>query len=70
MIVLVNPRSAKWKHRLPMSILSLAALLEGRYSYEIVDGNFEADLEATLTRTIQETNAQYHRPFLDSLQHV
>jgi len=59
MIVLVNPTSAKWKHRLPMSILSLAALLEGRYSYEIVDGNFEADLEATLTRTIQETNAQY-----------
>src|SRR5262245_17876713 len=25
MIVLVNPKSAKWKHRLPMSILSLAA---------------------------------------------
>jgi len=59
MIVLVNPRSAKWKHRVPLSILSLAALLEGRYSYEIVDGNFEPDLEGTLARTIRETNARY-----------
>jgi anaerobic magnesium-protoporphyrin IX monomethyl ester cyclase len=59
MIVLVNPRSAKWKHRLPMSILSLAALLEARYPYEIIDGNFEADLEASLVRTIRETNAKY-----------
>src|SRR5207249_4755218 len=40
MIVLVNPRSARWKHRVPMSILSLATLLEDRYSYEIIDGNF------------------------------
>jgi radical SAM superfamily enzyme YgiQ (UPF0313 family) len=59
MIVLVNPRSAKWKHRLPMSILALAALLEDRYPYEIIDGNFEPDLESTLVRTIRETNARY-----------
>src|SRR5438876_8437534 len=59
MIVLVNPRSAKWKHRLPMSIMSLGALLENRYPYQIVDGNFEPDLEATLVRTIKETNAKY-----------
>jgi hypothetical protein len=59
MIVLVNPRSAKWKHRLPMSIMSLGALLENRYPYEIIDGNFEPDLEATLVRTIRETNTKY-----------
>ena len=59
MIILVNPKSAKWKHRVPMSILSLAALLEDRYPYEIVDGNFESDLEATLVRTLRETNAKY-----------
>src|SRR5438067_2498741 len=59
MIVLVNPKSAKWKHRLPLSILSLAALLEDRYAYEIVDGNFETDLEARLVRTVRETNAKY-----------
>ena len=59
MIVLVNPKSAKWKHRLPMSLMSLAALLEDRYPYEIVDGNFEADLEAELVRTIRKVNAKY-----------
>src|SRR5215831_9921273 len=59
MIVLVNPKSAKWKHRLPMSIMSLGAVLENRYPYEIVDGNFESDLEGKLVRTINETNAKY-----------
>src|ERR1051326_2844161 len=59
MIILVNPRSAKWKHRLPMSIMSLGALLENRYPYEIVDGNFDPDLETTLARRITETNAKY-----------
>jgi anaerobic magnesium-protoporphyrin IX monomethyl ester cyclase len=59
MIVLVNPKSAKWKHRLPMSIMSLGAVLENRYTYHIVDGNFETDLEAKLVRTISETDARY-----------
>src|SRR5215467_11628460 len=59
MIVLVNPKSAKWKHRLPMSIMSLGAVLENRYMYHIVDGNFETDLEARLVRTIAETGARY-----------
>jgi radical SAM superfamily enzyme YgiQ (UPF0313 family) len=59
MIVLVNPKSAKWKHRLPMSIMSLGAVLENRHPYEIVDGNFESDLEGKLIRTINETNAKY-----------
>src|SRR5262249_26248924 len=59
MIVLVNPKSAKWKHRLPMSIMSLGAVIENRYPYEIVDGNFESDLEGKLRRTIEETNARY-----------
>lgn len=59
MIVLVSPRSAKWKHRIPMSILTLASVLEGRYPYQIVDGNLERDLESKLTRVIQETRAKY-----------
>jgi anaerobic magnesium-protoporphyrin IX monomethyl ester cyclase len=59
MIVLVNPKSAKWKHRLPMSIMSLGAVLENRYPYHIVDGNFETDLETRLVRTISETDARY-----------
>jgi anaerobic magnesium-protoporphyrin IX monomethyl ester cyclase len=59
MIVLVYPKSANWKQRIPLSLMSLASVLEHRYPYQIVDGNFEPDLEATLARTIKETNAKY-----------
>jgi len=39
-IVLFNPKSnSSGKPVLPMSVLSLAAVLEGRYEYSIVDGN-------------------------------
>jgi radical SAM superfamily enzyme YgiQ (UPF0313 family) len=44
MILLFHPRSTKPKNRrLPLSVLNLAAVLEGRESYEIVDGNVEPD---------------------------
>jgi len=59
MIVLFNPRSARWKHRLPLSLLSLGAVLEGKYDYEIVDGNFETNAEETLARIIQEKRIRY-----------
>ena len=40
MIVFFNPRSnAPGKPVLPMSVLSLAAVIEGKYEYSIVDGN-------------------------------
>ena len=59
MILLFNPRSARWKHRLPLSLLSLAAVLEGQYDYEIVDGNFEADAAGTLARIIRQKDIRY-----------
>jgi radical SAM superfamily enzyme YgiQ (UPF0313 family) len=59
MIVLFNPRSARWKHRLPLSILSLGAVLEGRYDYEIVDGNIEQNPEEKLAQLIREKRARY-----------
>ena len=44
MIILFNPRSTKPRNRrLPLSVLALAAILEGRDEYEIVDGNLEDD---------------------------
>jgi radical SAM superfamily enzyme YgiQ (UPF0313 family) len=46
--VLFNPRSAEWKHRLPMSVLAVGALLEGRHEYTIVDGNLDPDPESTI----------------------
>ena len=48
-IVLFHPRSTKPKNRrLPLSVLHLAAVLEGREKYEIVDGNVDPDPLATI----------------------
>jgi anaerobic magnesium-protoporphyrin IX monomethyl ester cyclase len=42
-ILLFNPKSAEAKHRIPNSILSIAASVEGKYDWVIVDGNCEPD---------------------------
>ena len=54
MILLYYPKLTKPKNRrLPLSVLALAAVLEGREKYEIVDGNLDPDPDTTLTRLIQ-----------------
>src|SRR6201993_3526008 len=51
MIVLLHPRSTKPKNRrFPLAVLSLAALLEGKEDYVIVDGNADPYPELTLER--------------------
>jgi len=42
-VILFNPRSAIAKYRIPNSILNIAASIEGKYEWAIVDGNCEAD---------------------------
>lgn len=42
-LVLFNPRSANAKYRIPNSILSIAASVEGKWDYTLVDGNLESD---------------------------
>jgi anaerobic magnesium-protoporphyrin IX monomethyl ester cyclase len=42
-VLLFNPRSARYKPRIPNSILSIASSIEGLYDYVIVDGNLESD---------------------------
>src|SRR6201995_6133958 len=42
-ILLFNPKSANAKYRIPNSILNIAAAVEGKYDWVIVDGNCEAD---------------------------
>lgn len=55
MIVLLHPRSTKPKNRrFPLAVLSLAAVLEGREEYAIVDGNVDPDPGATLDRITAE----------------
>ena len=58
MIILYNPRSSTTrKPILPMSLLALGAVLEGREDYLIVDGNIEPRPLQQLDRRIRETGA-------------
>lgn len=42
-VLLFNPRSANYKPRIPNSVLTIAASIDGIYDYTIVDGNLETD---------------------------
>jgi radical SAM superfamily enzyme YgiQ (UPF0313 family) len=42
-IILFNPKSANAKYRIPNSILNIAASVEGKYNWVIIDGNCEKD---------------------------
>ncbi len=49
MIILYYPRLCKPKNRrFPLSVLALAAVLEGREDYQIVDGNLEPNPDAVI----------------------
>jgi anaerobic magnesium-protoporphyrin IX monomethyl ester cyclase len=55
MIILLHPRSTRPKNRrFPLSVLALAAVLEGREEYAIVDGNIESDTFATLDGLVRD----------------
>jgi anaerobic magnesium-protoporphyrin IX monomethyl ester cyclase len=60
MVILYNPTSnAKRKPMLPISLLALGALLEGRHEYRIVDGNLEADPLEAVDKALRETGARF-----------
>ena len=55
MIVLFNPRATRPRNcRLPLSVLALAAVLEGREEYAIVDGNIEEIPTAHILQLIDQ----------------
>jgi anaerobic magnesium-protoporphyrin IX monomethyl ester cyclase len=58
-VLLFNPRSAKYKPRIPNSILSIASSIEGRYDYVIVDGNMETDPWEKIENYLQQGNFGY-----------
>jgi len=58
-IILVNPRSAVAKHRVPNSILNIAASIEGKYPWVIVDGNREPDPLAGIMRYLERGDFRY-----------
>jgi radical SAM superfamily enzyme YgiQ (UPF0313 family) len=54
-ILLLHPRSTKPKNRrFPLSVLSLAAVLEGSEDYRIIDGNLVADPAADLEAAVRD----------------
>lgn len=58
-VILFNPRSANSKPRIPNSILSIAASLEGRRDYVIVDGNMELDPAEKIYSYLSTGNFKY-----------
>jgi anaerobic magnesium-protoporphyrin IX monomethyl ester cyclase len=55
MVILFNPRATRPRNRrFPLSILALAAVLEGREEYAIVDGNVDPHPTKTLTELIRK----------------
>ena len=60
MILLLHPRSTRPKNRrFPLSVLSLAAMLEGREKYAIVDGNVEPDPMARLDEFMSQEHVEF-----------
>jgi radical SAM superfamily enzyme YgiQ (UPF0313 family) len=47
-VLLFNPRAAKHKARIPNSVLQVAAAIDGKYDWVIVDGNLETDPETKI----------------------
>ncbi|MFA5803950.1 MAG: radical SAM protein [Melioribacteraceae bacterium] len=58
-IILFNPRSANSKPRIPNSILSITASVEGEYDYLIVDGNLEKDPLQKIINAFQTGDYRY-----------
>jgi radical SAM family protein/B12 binding protein len=54
-VILVNPRMCSLRSvRLPLSLLALGAVLEGRYDYQIVDGNLDPDAVDTVLAALAD----------------
>src|SRR6202012_5547171 len=59
MILLFNPRSTKPRNRrFPLSILALAAGLEGKEEYEIIDGNVDDHATETILHLIEQHDVE------------
>lgn len=59
MILLFNPCATRPRNcRLPLSVLALAAVLEGREEYQIIDGNIDSNATANILRLIDERDVE------------
>jgi anaerobic magnesium-protoporphyrin IX monomethyl ester cyclase len=59
MIILYNPRATRPRNRrFPLSVMALAAVLESREGYEIVDGNLDENPTESILRLIGQNNVE------------
>lgn len=59
MILLYYPKLTRPKNRrFPLSVMALAAVLEGREEYEIVDGNLDPGPDTTIARLIESHSVE------------
>ena len=58
-VLLFNPRSANSKPRIPNSILSIAASIDGIFDYTMVDGNMESDPAKKIFDYLQQGTFNY-----------
>lgn len=59
MIALVNPHATNWRYRIPLSVLSIGASLEGRYPYTVLDANIDRNAASTLSTLISDNAVKY-----------
>ncbi len=58
MILFLHPRATSPRsRRFPLSVLALAAVIDGKEEYEIIDGNVDPDPASTLAKLQDETQA-------------
>lgn len=58
-IIMVNPISTSPnKQRLPMSLLSIAAMLHDDYDFELIDGNLVSDLASHIIERVKATGSK------------
>lgn len=58
-IILFNPKSARWKHRIPNSILQVGASIHNKFDYVFVDGNLEKDCWSTIVSYLRTGEFKY-----------
>ncbi|MBK7108159.1 MAG: B12-binding domain-containing radical SAM protein [Bacteroidetes bacterium] len=58
-VLLFNPRAANYKARIPNSILSIAASIDGLFDYTIIDGNLESDPLQKIITALQTNQYAY-----------
>jgi anaerobic magnesium-protoporphyrin IX monomethyl ester cyclase len=59
MIVLYNPQATRYRNRrFPLSVLAVAAVLEGHEEYTIVDGNLDAHPTETIASLMREQSVE------------